>query len=147
MVRVILGVIVGFIVWSILWLGSDQLLINLSRQWYGKHQYAFEDAMLNGAAFTPENTILLMHLVRAVLISLMSGFIAAFIAGENRKSPLALGILLFLFGLMVEIMAWNYLPIWYHAVFLLLLVPVTLIGGRLKPATATGSSNGGEALP
>ncbi len=28
MVRIILGVIAGFLVWSILWLGSDQVLIN-----------------------------------------------------------------------------------------------------------------------
>lgn len=132
MVRIILGVIVGFIVWSVLWLGSDQVLINLSKDWYGKHQYLFEAALGTGVPFTPDNTILIMHLVRSIIISLMSGFIAAFIAGENRKSPFALGILLFLFGLMIQIMAWNYLPIWYHAVFLLLLIPVTMIGGRLR---------------
>lgn len=147
MVRIILGVIVGFVVWSILWLGSDQVLINLSKGWYGKHQYAFEDAMLNQAAFTADNTILIMHLVRSVIISLAAGFIAVVIAGENRKAPFALGVLLFLFGLMVQIMAWSYIPVWYHAVFLLLLVPVTVIGGRLKAATATGSNSGGEALP
>lgn len=134
MVRVILGVVVGFVVWSVLWLGSDQVLITLSKQWYGRHQFAFEDAMMNQTAFTPDNTILFMHLVRAVIISLMSGFIAAFVAGENRKAPLGLGILLFLFGAGVEAYAWNYLPIWYHAVFLLLLIPMTVIGGRLKSA-------------
>jgi hypothetical protein len=132
MVRIVLGVIVGFVVWSVLWLGSDQILIMLSKPWYGKHQFAFEDAMLNQAPFTPDNTILLMHLVRAVIISLMSGFLAAFVAGENRKAPLALGILLFLFGAGVEAYAWNYLPIWYHAVFLLFLIPTTVAGGRLR---------------
>ena len=62
----------------------------------------------------------------------MAGFLAAFIANENKKAPLALGILLLLFGLMVQVMAWSYLPIWYHAIFLVLLVPVTMIGGRLR---------------
>jgi len=132
MLRIILAVIVGFVVWSILWLGSDQVLINASKDWYGAHQHGFETAMLNETPFMPDSTILLMHLVRAVIISLMSGFLAAFIAGENKKAPLALGILLFLFGLMFEIMAWNYLPLWYHAIFLLLLIPVTVIGGRLR---------------
>ncbi len=33
-----------------------------------------------------------MHLVRSIIISLMAGFIAAFVANENRKAPLALGI-------------------------------------------------------
>ncbi len=132
MVRIILGVVVGFIVWSVLWLGSDQVLITMSKSWYGQHQLAFEDAMLNQAPFTPDNTILLMHLVRAAIISLMSGFIAAFVAGENRKAPLGLGILLLLFGLMIQVMAWNYLPVWYHAVFLLMLIPLTILGGRLR---------------
>ena len=132
MVRIILGVLAGFAVWTILWLGSDQLLINLSKDWYGAHQYGFETAMLNETPFTPDNTILFMHLVRCVIISLMSGFIAAFVAGENRKAPLALGTLLFLFGMIIEIMAWSYLPIWYHAIFVLLLIPMTVIGGRLR---------------
>ena len=132
MVRIILGVVVGFLVWAILWVGSDQVLINLFRSWYGAHQHSFETAMLNGTPFTPDNTILMMHLVRSVIISIMAGFLAAFIANENRKAPMALGIVLLLFGLMVQIMAWNYLPVWYHTIFLLLLVPVTMIGGRLR---------------
>ena len=132
MVRIILGVIAGFIVWSIVWLGSDQVLINLSPDWYGSHQHGFETAMLNESKFTPDSTILFMHLVRSVLISLMAGFIAAFIARENSKAPFALGVLLLLFGLMVQIMAWNYLPLWYHIVFLGSLLPVTVLGGRLR---------------
>ena len=132
MVRIILGVIVGFLVWSILWVGSDQVLINLFSSWYGTHQRGFETAMLNETPFTPNNTILVMHLVRSVIISIMAGFLAAFVANENKKAPLALGILLLLFGLMVQVMAWSYLPIWYHAISLLLLVPVTMIGGRLR---------------
>lgn len=132
MLRVILGVIAGFIAWSILWVGSDQVLIMLSPGWYGAHQEAFQKAMFNKSEFTPDNTILVMHLVRAVIITLMSGFLAAFIARGNRNAPLGLGILLFLFGAMVQAMAWSYIPIWYHIVFLALLIPVSIIGGRLK---------------
>jgi uncharacterized membrane protein YeaQ/YmgE (transglycosylase-associated protein family) len=136
MIRIILGVIAGFVVWSIVWVGSDQVLMNLSRGWYGAHQHAFETAMLNQTPFTADNTILAMHIVRSIIISLMAGFLAAFMANENRKAPLILGILLLLFGLMVQIMAWNYLPVWYHVVFLLLLVPVTVLGGKLKKSAA-----------
>ena len=132
MIRLILAVVAGFAVWTILWLGSDQVLINASKDWYGAHQYAFETAMLNATPFTPDTTILLMHLVRCVVISLMAGFLAAVVARETRKAPLALGIVLFLFGLMIQVMAWNYLPIWYHAIFLLLLIPMTVLGGRLR---------------
>ena len=132
MVRIILGVIAGFLVWSIVWIGSDQVLMNLSSGWYGAHQLSFETAMLNQTPFTPDNTILVMHIVRSIIISLMAGFLAAFIANENKKAPLILGVLLLLFGLMVQIMAWNYLPVWYHVAFLALLVPVTVLGGKLK---------------
>lgn len=132
MLRVILGVIAGFIAWSILWIGSDQVLMSLSPGWYGAHQLAFEKAMTNKSEFTPDNTILILHLVRAVIITLICGFLAAFIARGNRNAPLGLGILLFLFGAMVEAIAWNYIPVWYHIVFLALLIPVSILGGRLK---------------
>jgi hypothetical protein len=42
--------------------------------------------------------------------------------------------LLFLFGLMVQIVAWRYIPIWYHFLFLFLLIPVTIAGGKLRKA-------------
>jgi hypothetical protein len=132
MLRVILGVIAGFIAWSILWVGSDQVIMMLSPDWYGAHQEAFQKAMFNKTEFTPDNTIMIMHLVRAVIITLMSGFLAAYIARGNRNAPLGLGILLFLFGAMVQAMAWNYIPIWYHIIFLALLIPMSIVGGRLK---------------
>ena len=132
MLKIVLGVIAGFVSWSILWLGTDQVLIMASPAWYGAHQTGFEFAMGTQQPFTLDTTILLMHLVRAAIISVMSGFLAAFIAGENRKAPLILGVLLFAFGLMVEVMAWNYLPIWYHLVFLAMLIPFTVLGGKIK---------------
>ena len=132
MLRIILGVIVGFVAWSILWVGSDQLLISFSPDWYGFHQHSFQAAMVNQSSFTPDTTILIMHLVRAVIISIMAGFLAAMVAGENRKAPLALGVLLLLFGIAVEAFAWSYLPIWYHLVFLLLLIPMTILGGKMR---------------
>lgn len=132
MLRIILGVIVGFIVWSILWVGTDAVLAMLSPTWYGAHQERFALAMVNQDAFTADSTILLINLFRSVIVSILSGFIAAMVAGENRRSTLILGIVLLLVGILVEIMAWNYLPIWYHFVFLILIVPTTILGGKLK---------------
>lgn len=133
MVRVILGVVAGFIAWSILWIGSDQVMIG-TIGWYGEHQRAFEKAMTNGDAFTADNIALAMNIIRSVIFSIMSGFLAAFISKENGRSPLILGILLLLFGLGVEITAWKFLPVWYHIVFLVLLIPMTMLGGKLKKA-------------
>ena len=131
MVRIILGVIAGFIAWSILWVGSDQILI-ATLDWYGEHQSAFKDALTNGGSFQASTTILVMNLVRSVIISLIAGYLAALIANENRRAPLALGILLLLFGIMVQAIAWRYIPIWYPLLFLGLLVPVTIVGGKLR---------------
>lgn len=139
MVRIILAAIAGFIAWSIIWVGSDQVLISALPDWYGAHQLGFEKAMTNKETFVPDNTILVMHIVRSIIISIMSGFLTAVIAGENRRSTLVLGVLLLLFGLMVEIMAWSYLPVWYHVVFLALLIPMTLLGGRLKSTQVAAS--------
>ncbi len=136
MLRIILGVIVGFIVWSILWVGSDQVLMNLSKGWYGAHQIALENALYNGTAFTADSTILLIGLVRSVIFSLMAGFIAAFIANENSKAPIALGVFLLIVGILFQVAVWKYIPIWYHFLFLFLLVPVTVAGGKLRSRTA-----------
>src|SRR5688500_4072979 len=132
MLRVILGIVAGFIAWSILWVGSDQVLTTLNPDWYGAHQLGFQKAIFNNTSFTPDNTILGLHLVREVIITLISGFLAAFIARGNRNAPLGLGIVLLLAGIGVEAMAWNYAPLWYHVAFLALLIPSAIMGGRLK---------------
>src|SRR5688500_5612531 len=131
MLRIILGVVAGFIAWSIVWVGSDQVLMSVL-PWYQVHQQAFESALLVQTPFVADQAILMMHLVRAIIISIMAGFIAAVVAGENRKSPIALGTLLLLFGIFVQSMAWNYLPVWYHLAFLALLIPMTITGGKMK---------------
>ena len=35
-------------------------------------------------------------------------------------------------GIVVEVMYWSLMPVWYHIVFLALVVPMTLQGGRMK---------------
>lgn len=133
MIRIILGILVGFLVWSILWVGSDQLLI-MTIDWYGTHQLAFQKAIIEKTAFEPNVMVLILNIVRSVIVSFVAGFITAVVARENRRSTLILGIILLLFGIMVELIAWRYLPVWYHFLFLFLLIPVTMLGGKMKKA-------------
>jgi hypothetical protein len=135
MVRIVLGVLGGFFAWSIVWVGSEKILSAIWPEWYGAHQVAFEAAVANGGQFTADTTILLMNIVRGSIISVMSGFLAALIAGENRRTPLILGLLLVAFGLLVVVLSWSYVPIWYHVIFTALLIPMTIIGGKLKSTT------------
>ena len=65
----------------------------------------------------------------------MSGFLAALIAGENKCAPLVLGFLLLAVGLLMVVLSWPYVPIWYHIIFTALLMPLTIVGGKLKTST------------
>lgn len=138
MVRIILAVIVGFLVWTILWVGSEQVLSMISPGWWGAHQIAFEKAVFNKEAFTVATDILIWNVLRGIIVSIVTGYIAALIAGENKTSTLVLGVCLLLFGLYIVFVTWAMIPVWYHALFSLMLIPMTILGGRLKSfATAT----------
>ena len=132
MVRIILGIIVGFVVWTILWLGSEQTLSVLSPGWWGAHQLAFERATVNGEPFTADTTILIINVIRGAVITVISGFVAALIAAENKISSVILGILLLAFGLFVVVMTWTMIPVWYHVLFSAMLIPLTIVGGRMR---------------
>ena len=127
----ILGVVAGYIIWTILWLGSDAVFSAISTDWSVKSA-DFRDAVANNASYTPDSVILIVLLVKSVIITIISGFAAAFIARENRKSTIVLGLLLLVSGIFVQVMHWNYMPMWYHILFLLMLIPMTVLGGRLR---------------
>lgn len=132
MLRIILGVIAGFFGWSIIWIGSDQFLQSISRDWFGAQKDAMALAVANGESFSPDSTVVLVDLVRSIIASIMSGFLAAVVAGENRRSPLILGVILLGVGIAVQLHLWNVFPIWFHVIFWLLLIPMTILGGKMK---------------
>ena len=72
-----------------------------------------------------------MQIFLAAIVSVMSGFLAALIARENKRAPLILGLLLLAFGLLKMAMSWPFVPIWYHVVFTALLIPMAMVGGKL----------------
>lgn len=132
MARTVLGVIAGFLSWAIVWVGSEKILSALWPESYGAHQLAFEAALINGGEFTADTTLLLIQIVLVTVVSAMSGFLAALVAGDNKRAPLVLGVLLMAFGLLKVVLSWPYVPIWHHVLFTALLVPMTIVGGKLK---------------
>jgi hypothetical protein len=132
MLRIILGAIAGFILWSILWVGSDAALSAISPDWWGKTSLEFRAAVENKTPYSLDSIVLIMLLVKSIIISVISGFVTAIIAKENAKSTLLLGILLVLFGIFIQSIYWNYMPLWYHIPFLLLLIPMSMLGGKLR---------------
>jgi hypothetical protein len=134
MVRIGLGVIAGFIAWAVLWFGIERVLSAIWPE-FGAQQQAFQAAIENGGRFTAETPFLLTHIVSASIVSVIAGFLAALIAGENKRAPLILGVLLLALGLLKAAMSWPYVPIWYHVIFTAILLPMTIVGGKLKTVT------------
>ena len=130
--RIILGAIMGFIVWTILLLVSDAVWLALSPDWFGKHQAEFQAAVENKTPFMADSGVLIIAVLRSAILSIISGFVAALIAKENVKSPLLLGILLLAFGSFIHSMILNNVPFWYHILILLPLIPLAILGGKLK---------------
>ena len=135
MLRIVLGVIAGFFAWAVVWFGIEQILSAVFPVWYGTPQHAFQEAVENGGQFTAENRLLLSHLVIGSIVSVTAGFLAALIAGENKRAPLVLGLLLLALGLLKAFVSWPFVPIWYHFIFTVLLLPMAIVGGRLKTTT------------
>lgn len=121
MLKISLGVIVGFIVWSILWVGFDAILRTV---WTSYDESA--------KAMKFSSLMLLVPLILSAVVSLISGYVAALVAKENTKSPLILGVLLLIVGIFVQIGVWDKIPLWYHLTFWILLIPMTILGGKLK---------------
>ncbi len=134
MLRIVLGVVAGFFSWLIVWVGSEKII---SAIWpaFGTHQAAFQTAITDGGQFTADNTMLLTHIVMGSVISVMSGALAALIAGESSRAPLIVGILLLVMGVMKAVMSWPYVPTWYHVIFTAVLLPLAIVGGKLITRT------------
>ncbi len=71
MVRIVLGVIAGFLAWMIVWVGGEKIL---SAIWpaFGVHQAAFQTAIETGGRFTADSTILLVHVVLGSIVSVIA---------------------------------------------------------------------------
>ena len=121
MLKIIFGVIAGFFLWSILWVGVDAALRGI---WAGYNE------SVEAMSFSP--SMLIVPLILSAVCSLIAGFVAALIAKENSKSPLILGVLLLLVGIIVQMGVWDKIPLWYHLAFWILLIPMTVLGGKLK---------------
>jgi hypothetical protein len=119
--RYILSVVIGFVIWTALWLGSNAALQALMPN-------AFETT---GA--TSNEFILVGILGIAILVSLVSGYITMIVAAGKSMTPVAvLGVVLLAVGVFVQIQYWNIMPIWYHFSFLAALLPCSVIGGLIR---------------
>ncbi len=122
--RITIALVVGFIVWTVLWLGSDALLTVIP---------TFNPRIeADGTITNIPTNYLIIKLVLSVIFSIIAGLIAATISKETTKAPLVLGVALLIVGIFFQLGNWDLLPFWYHLTFLIFLLPATLFGGKLR---------------
>lgn len=118
--RGILAVVAGAVLWAVLWVGGT----------------AAAGAALGLVAGEPvtDTATLLGYIAYSVVLSLLAGYVTAAVAGgADAMTPVwwLAGVQLLL-GIFFEVSAWSMTPVWYHLVFLALLVPSIVLGGRLR---------------
>ena len=74
-----------------------------------------------------------MILVLGSGFHVLVGYLAATIARRREIAhALALGILQLTIGIAVQLQYWEVMPLWYHLLFLGLIVPTCVLGGRIR---------------
>lgn len=116
-----MAVAVGFIVWTVLYLGSNALLSMTSPESF------------NESGATDSAGMLIFLILLSVVYSVVAGLITSRLAAsKSLAAPLLLGVILLIVGIFVQIQYWELLPLWYHLSFLLLLIPGVYLGARLQ---------------
>ena len=132
MIRIILSTIASFIFWLVAWFALEALLSFVGPDWFGAQQSAFQNALVAGGEFNPTPAYLVAQIILASISTVLSGFLASMLAKENKRTSTILGVLLLSLGLVKVTMSWGLIPIWHHLVFLMILVPLAKVGGKLR---------------
>lgn len=125
MLRSILSVVVGVVVWGALWVSAN---LGLASGLPG----SFDE---NGITTAPG--LLLAFLVISAVLSVLAGWLCATIANHSlMKHVTVLALIQLSIGIFVQAGVWELMPVWYHLIFLSLVVPMHLAGGRMKAGRA-----------
>ena len=122
--RAVLSGVGGYAVWTVLWLGGSAGL---------RVFWPVEFGALAGGQPITAVAPLLLGVALSVVCSLAAGITVAM--GAPRAVPRGLtvvAVLLLTTGIGVQASVWTLMPVWYHLVFLGLLVPGCVLGARLK---------------
>ena len=121
MIRAILAVLAGIVLWGVVWTGGHAVLTAI---FPGSHD---EDG------FTQSAGLLLVYLFGSVVPSLCAGYAAAWIAKLRPMRVVAvLAAIQLVIGIVVQAGVWDRAPVWYHVPFLLMVVPAHVLGGWLR---------------
>lgn len=86
----------------------------------------------NSDGTTNSYAVLFLALLISIVIAAISGWLLALVTGDsNRTLALTLGAVLFTLALILQMNNWQDFPIWYHLLFLILMIPSILFGNRI----------------
>ncbi|MDX2117426.1 MAG: hypothetical protein SFY96_04505 [Planctomycetota bacterium] len=125
MLRAAGAVIVGYVVWTVIWVGVHFSLFRAAGEVAARNERIADNVALIGM------------LVLGFVCSVAGGFTCSKISRASRPSAAVLALLFLLTGLGVQISAWPVFPLWYHVIFLISVPVVTfVVATRSSPAAS-----------
>ncbi|MFN2398328.1 MAG: hypothetical protein ABR543_06750 [Gemmatimonadaceae bacterium] len=133
--RVIIAIILGFVLWSALWITTNSATMAAVPGWFGPEGRVTSTAALS------------LFVALSFVYSVIAGFFTAWIArrGEVRNG-LGLGMALLAVGIVMTAVNYNTAPFWFHATFLALLIPGTVLGAGIRRGYREAGPTPGEVL-
>ena len=122
MLRLTLGIVLAPVFWGVIQFPGSLLVSSM-----------YPDVA--AGSVPPPLAYLLIALALSAAYAVFSGFCAALTAGTNdNRLSIGAGLVLLVVGIGVQVAFWDTLPVWYHLVFLALIMPLTYLGTRIyKP--------------
>lgn len=115
------AVLAGAVVWAALWISGTRAT-----------QAAFPE-IADPALPLEQPGILLFFIGYSVALSLLAGFVTATVAKVRPMTAVwVLAAAQLAMGVAAQVSYWDLMPVWYHLVFLALVVPATVAGGLLR---------------
>jgi hypothetical protein len=118
--RAIAAVITAEVLWTCLWLGFTSLASRLFPETINPEQRLTHVGAL------------LAYIAWSAAINVLCGYVCAMIRRDHpMKTVWIFAFIQLAIGIGFEASYWSMVPVWYHVVFLALLVPTTVLGGRM----------------
>ena len=132
MVRGVLGVVVGLVLWAV---GFYVLAIALAQLWPDYAIHGRQWTQQGVYAFTPPMAC--CNLVFWVLAEIGAGWAAGKIAKRREAVWVLAGLLGIYFAVLHFLILWTRFPWWYNLGVVIPAVPAVLLGGKLANALRT----------
>jgi hypothetical protein len=121
MLRSILAVVAGSVVWMVVALGLDFLLISTFPHW------------ADARGRVESIPVLFLMLSYSTGTEVLAGYVTGWVARRREVlHALALGLLQLAMGIVATIKMWDTAPGWWHVALLALVVPATAAGGQWR---------------